>query len=174
MFSDPQKNLEQLKLTTGRSVADLGAGSGSYTLIAAKMVGPSGRVYAIDVMKEMLQKLKNSASLSRIFNVEALWGNMEKLGGTRLADSAVDVALVCNSLFQVEDKPTFALEVKRILKPGGRALVVDWKESFGGMGPQPEHVVSYDDAKRVFEKAGFVFERDISAGAHHYGLIFHK
>jgi len=174
MFSDPQKNLEQLKLLPGQFVADLGAGSGAYTLAAAKMVGPQGRVYAVDVMKEMLQKLKNTAIVSRLLNVETLWGDIEKLGGTRLADASVDVALLCNSLFQMEDKNTLSLEIKRILKSGGRLLLVDWKESFGGMGPQPGHVVSLGDAKSIFEKAGFQFEREISAGAHHYGLIFRR
>lgn len=174
MFSDPQKNLEQFGLVSGKVVADLGSGSGAYALAAAKIVGPSGRVYAVDIMKEMLQKLKNAAIAGRIFNVEALWGNIEKLGGTRLADASTDAVLVCNSLFQTEDKESLVLEVKRILKSSGRVLVVDWKESFGGMGPQPEHVVSVDSARALFEKSGFVFEHSISAGAHHYGLIFKR
>src|SRR3989338_2035317 len=101
MFSDPQKILEQFKLATGRFVADLGAGAGFFAIPAAKMVGPLGRVYAIDVLKDMLQKIKNEALRCKLFNLEALWGDIEKLGGTRLADASVDVALVCNSLFQV-------------------------------------------------------------------------
>lgn len=175
MFSDPQKILDQFKLTSGRFVADLGSGAGFYAILAAKMVGPLGRVYAVDVLKDMLQKIKNEAVRNKLFNVEALWGNVEKLGGTRLADLSVDVVLICNSLFQIEDKNTFALEVKRILKPDGRVLVVDWRDSFGGLGPQFEHVVSPEAARGIFEKAGFVFDRDIKdAGAHHYGLVFRR
>ena len=175
MFSDPQKILDQFKLTTGRIVADLGSGAGFYAIIAAKMVGPLGRVYAVDVLKDMLQKIKNEAVRSKLFNVEALWGNIEKLGGTRLADASVDVTLACNSLFQIEDKESFLLEVKRITRPDGRILVIDWKDSYGGLGPQPGHVVSSEVARSLFEKAGFTFERDIAdAGAHHYGLIFRR
>ena len=175
MFSDPQKILDQFKLTTGRIVADLGSGAGFYAIIAAKMVGPLGRVYAVDVLKDMLQKIKNEAVRSKLFNVEALWGNVEKLGGTQLADASVDVALVCNSLFQIENKESFAIEVKRIVRSDGRLLVVDWKDSYGGIGPQPQNVVSSDAARALFEKTGFVFERTIGdAGAHHYGLIFRR
>ena len=175
MFSDPQKILDQFKLATGRIVADLGSGAGFYAVPAAKMVGPLGRVYAVDVLKDMLQKIKNEAVRNQLFNIEALWGNIEKLGGTRLADASVDDALVCNSLFQIEDKNSFALEVKRILRSDGRLLLVDWKDSFGGLGPQPENVISSDSARSIFEKAGFSFERDIKdAGAHHYGLIFRR
>ncbi|MEK7575314.1 MAG: methyltransferase domain-containing protein [Patescibacteria group bacterium] len=174
MFSEPQKNLEQFGLAPGAFVADLGSGAGFYTLAAAKIVGPKGRVYAVDVLKDLLQKLKNEANKMHLTNVEALWGNVEKLGGTRLADSSVDAALVCNTLFQLEHKNDFPMEVKRILRADGRVLIVDWKESFGGMGPQAEHVISSSDAKALFEKAGFTFEREISAGAHHYGLIFKR
>lgn len=174
MFSDPQKNLEQFGLPPGASVADLGSGAGFYTIAAGRMVGPRGRVYAIDVLKDMLQKIKNQAEQSGLINVEALWGNVEKLGGTRLADASVDAVLVCNTLFQLERKNDLPLEVKRILKPKGRVLVVDWQESFGGLGPRPEHVVSRDEAAALFEKAGFEFERNIKAGEHHYGLIFRR
>ncbi len=174
MFSDPQKNLEQFGLAPGSRVADLGSGAGFYTFPAAKMAGPRGRVYAIDISKDMLTKIKHAADQSGLANIEALWGNVEKLGGTRLADASVDAALACNTLFQLEEKKDFPFEVKRILKPRGRLLVVDWKESFGGMGPQAEDVVSAEAARTLFEKAGFTFEREIPAGEHHYGIIFRR
>ena len=174
MFSSPQKNLEEFGISPGSHVADLGSGSGFYTLAAAKMVGEKGRVYAVDVLKDMLAKLKNEAQRERLHNVETIWGNVERLGGTKLVDASVEIVLACNTLFQLEHKNDFPLEVKRILKPKGRVLVIDWKESFGGMGPQPGHVVSEESARTLFEKAGFTFEKGISAGAHHYGIIFKK
>ena len=174
MFSDPQKNLEQFGLAKGARVADLGSGAGHYALAAARIVGGDGRVFAVDVLKDLLQKIKNEAVRSHLINVETLWGDVERLGGTRLPDASVDAALVCNTLFQLEEKKDFPSEVKRILKPGGRVLVVDWRESFGGMGPQPEHVVAAQAARSLFENAGFSLEKEISAGAHHYGFIFKR
>jgi ubiquinone/menaquinone biosynthesis C-methylase UbiE len=129
-------------------------------------------VFAVDVQKDLLQKLKNTAQAERIFNIEIIWGNVEKLGGTKIRDGFIDLALVSNLLFQIEFKKDFVREIKRILKRTGRVLVVDWSDSFGGMGPQPEAVMPEVEAKKLFEEAGFVFQKSISAGDHHYGLIF--
>lgn len=153
-------------------MADLGSGSGFYTLAAARIVGATGRVYAVDVQKGLLEKIANEASRLKLTNVETLWGDLEKLGGTSLSNASVEVVLACNILFQLENKEAFLFEIKRILKPKGRVLVIDWKESFGGTGPQPNMIVPPADARALFERAGFVFERDINAGAHHYGMIF--
>lgn len=170
-FSDPQKNIDQFGLMEGMRVADLGAGSGAYTLAAARQVGTSGKVYAVEVQKELLSNLKNSATKQGIFNVEIIWGDIERNGATKLKDRVVDAAIVSNVLFQAEDKPGLVAEVKRILKPEGKVLVVDWKESFGGMGPHPDHVISEMEAEKIFEAGGFSIERSISAGEHHYGFV---
>jgi ubiquinone/menaquinone biosynthesis C-methylase UbiE len=172
MFSDPKENLNQAGIDEGMMIADLGSGSGFYSLAAARMTGDKGRVFAVDVQKDLLQKLKNTAQAERIFNIEIIWGNVEKLGGTKIRDGFIDLALVSNLLFQIEFKKDFVREIKRILKRTGRVLVVDWSDSFGGMGPQPEAVMPEVEAKKLFEEAGFVFQKSISAGDHHYGLIF--
>jgi hypothetical protein len=62
----------------------------------------------------------------------------------------------------------------RITKSGGLILLVDWTDSFGGLGPQPRDIVSPEEAKEMFERYGATFVRDISAGAHHYGMVFKK
>jgi len=172
MFSDPQHNLEQLGLGEGDQVADFGSGSGFYSLAAARAVGDTGRVFAIDIQKDLLQKLKSTAQAQRIFNIEIVWGDLEKIGGTKLRDMCIDAAIVSNILFQVEHKKETVREVKRVLKRTGRVLVVDWADSFGGMGPQPKDVLPEIETRKLFESAGFVFERSIMAGDHHYGLIF--
>ncbi|OHA17556.1 MAG: hypothetical protein A2836_03590 [Candidatus Taylorbacteria bacterium RIFCSPHIGHO2_01_FULL_45_63] len=174
MFTDPQKNIEALGLAPGMHVADLGAGSGFYVLEAAKRVGDSGRVYAVDVQKDLLQKIKNRAGLEHLFNIEVIWGNVEKIGGTKLKEGSMDLVIASNILFQVEAKNDFIGEAKRILKPKGRVFLIDWSDSFGGMGPAKEAVVLPKDARRLFEAGGFVFEREIKAGDHHYGLVFKK
>ena len=174
-FTDPESNLKQFSLKEGMSVADLGAGSGFYTLAAAKIVsGMNGKVYAIEVQKELLPRIKNEASKMGLSNVEVIWGNIEKLGGTKLRDSVVDAAIISNVLFQVEDKISFVKEVKRILKSGGRVLLIDWQDSFGHMGPHPDHVVSSRAAQELFERQGFSFDSKIEAGPQHYGMILRK
>lgn len=174
MFSDPAKNIEQFGLLRGMHVADFGSGSGFYTIAAAKSVGDGGRVYAIDIQKELLHKIKNEANIEHIFNIEIIWGDIEKIGGTKLRNSSVDAVIASNIFFQVESKDTLCLEAKRILKKGGKILVVDWTDSFGGLGPRQSDVFSMLSARELFQKNDFVFDKEFNAGEHHYGLIFKK
>ena len=174
MFSDPVKNVEQCGILPGMDIADFGSGSGFYTLAAAKALISSGRVYAIDAQKDLLAKLKNNAIREGLYNVEVIWGDIEKVGGTKLKDSSIDLIFLCNVLFQVEARTNVFKEMKRILKSGGRVLMVDWSDSFGGIGPKPDMVVKKEVAADMFQKEGFHLEREISAGSHHYGLLYKK
>ena len=98
-FSDPSKNVAKLVLTDGMKVADFGCGSGHYSFAAARRVGSRGRVYAIDVQKDLLDKLKVQASHERLTNIDIVWGNFDEVGGTNLADAIVDAVIISNVLF---------------------------------------------------------------------------
>ena len=174
MFSNPQQIISQLDLQSGSRVADIGAGSGAYALAAAKAVGEHGKVFAVEVQKELLSRLERGARSKGVHNIEAMWGDAESVGGTHLADDACNAVIIANVFFQASDKQALAREAARILEPRGRALVVDWSGSFGGAGPAPAAVVSKQKAQEIFESAGFVLERAVDAGANHYGIIFRK
>ena len=175
MFSDPEKNVEQFSLGKGNYVADFGSGPGFYSFAAAEAVGDTGKVYAVDVQKDLLQKLKNEArNVRHLMNVEVVWADLEHLGGTRLRESSLDAVIASNVFFQFEDKNGPCLEIKRILKKGGRVLLIDWSSSFGGMGPQQSEVFSKTDAIKLFTKNGFIEDREIVVGTEHYGIIFRK
>jgi len=170
MFTDPMKNLKTLGLKENDIVADLGAGTGFYS-VAAGILVPQGKVYAIELQEDFLDTIRGKIKEAHLNNVEALLGNAEKIGGTKIGDSVVDVAIVSNILFQVEDKENFILEIKRILKPKGKVLLVDWA-THSVMGASA--VVPKNKALAMFEKKGFLWSRDIDAGAHHYGIILIK
>jgi ubiquinone/menaquinone biosynthesis C-methylase UbiE len=174
MFSDPQSNVNQLALTPGMKIADLGAGSGFYTIAAAKSVGGSGRVYAVDIQKDLLAKVKTEAARQNLTNIEVIWGDLEKVGGTKIQDAYIDALIISNILFQIEQREPFFQEIKRILKPNREVLFVDWSDSFGGLGPHPNSIIPQVQAKEMFEQHGFVFVKNIGAGDHHYGMIFQK
>ena len=169
MFSDPASNLAKLGLNDGMRVVDIGAGSGFYTIEAAKKVGSNGRVYAIDVQKDLLERVRASGAQQGLRNIEVVWGNAEKVGGTKVREAIADRIIASNILFQITKPDDFVLEIKRILKPGGKVLLVDWSEvsPFG-----PETVVPEVKARILFEKAGFKVEQSFPAGDHHYGLVF--
>ncbi len=155
-------------------VADFGCGSGFYSMAAAHRVGSRGRVTAIDVQKELLEKLLEQARREHLTNIDVVWGNLDEMGGSKLADESEDAAIVSNVLFQSESKDVLASECARILKPGGSVLIIDWSDSFDHLGPPPEQVLTEETAKSYFMTAGFEFKERFDAGEHHYGLIFKK
>jgi len=174
MFSDPENNIKQFGLTPGMQVADFGSGSGFYSMAAAKAVAPSGKVFSVDIQKDLLEKLKNGARQNHLNNIDVVWGDLEHLGGTKLRESSLDAVIACNLFFQIENKDSLCLEIKRVLRLNARVLVVDWAGSFGGIGPQEKDVIPKMQMTALFQEHGFVLDREISAGAEHYGLVFRK
>ncbi|MFZ1020040.1 MAG: class I SAM-dependent methyltransferase [Minisyncoccia bacterium] len=170
MFSDPVKNLKMLGLKENDIVADLGAGTGFYA-IAAGALAPRGKVYAVELQKDFLEIIRHKVKEAHLKNVECFWGDVEKLGGTKIGDQIADAAIASNILFQTENKENFILELKRILKKDGKVLLLDWSETsiMSGTVAVPEK-----KAREMFEKEGFILERKIDAGEHHYGMILSK
>ena len=173
MFTDPVKNLKAFGLRENMIVADLGAGSGFYTIPAAFMV-PMGKVYAIEIQKDFLITIRNKVTEAGLNNVECFLGDVEKKGGTQIKDSVVDAVIMSNILFQTLDKDKFIEETKRILKPHGKVLLIDWSNNSSTVGPEIDKIINKNKAREMFEQKGFVWERDIDAGAHHYGMILMK
>lgn len=171
-FSDPLTNVLQLGLREGMKVADLGTGTGHYAHAAARIVGPEGKVYAIDVQEDMLHHMKDLRTGMHARNIEVVWGNIEKPGGTKLRDHVLDAAILSNTLFQLEHRGNALKEIMRILKPGGRLLVVDWAGSYKGIGPAAHHVISEHTAEDLCIGSGFHKVKDFRAGPHHYGIVF--
>jgi ubiquinone/menaquinone biosynthesis C-methylase UbiE len=171
-FAKPVENVLQLGLKEGMKVGDFGAGSGHYTFAISNIVGSSGKVYAIDVQEDVLLRLKSDASQKGLRNIDTIWGNLEKSGGTGLKDGALDAAVLSNTLFQLDDKGTAVREIKRVLKQGGKLLLIDWAGAYNGVGPAKEQVVSERDAEEFFINGGFHKVKSFRAGPHHYSIIF--
>jgi ubiquinone/menaquinone biosynthesis C-methylase UbiE len=170
-FANPAVNVHAMGIEPGMKVADFGAGSGAYALAAARIVGQSGRVYAVDVQKDLLSRIKNNAAEEGIGWLDVVWGDFEKADGSHIKDASVDVVVLSNTLFQIEHIPAAFAEARRVLKKNGRLVIIDWTDSFGGMGPEPQRVVSKEKATAHAHKAGFALFKEFTAGAHHYGII---
>jgi len=175
-FSDPKTIVEQLDIIGGQHIADLGAGSGAYTLALAEKFKNNGdtKIFAVDVQKDLLSRIESLVKDKYLASVHGIWGNIEDLKGTRLRESSIDLAIIANTLFQVENKNSLIEEARRILKPEGRLVVIDWSESFGSIGPKKDHIITESAAKNLCKEAGFILRKDINAGEHHYGFIVSK
>jgi ubiquinone/menaquinone biosynthesis C-methylase UbiE len=170
MFTDPVKNLKAFGIREDYIVADLGAGTGYYSVALGALI-PKGKVYAVELQKDFLDTIQRKVIEAHLNNVEIILGDVEKLGGTKIGDCVVDAVIASNIFFQIEDKERFIEEIKRILKSKGRILLIDWSDSSIMSGNK---IVPKDKIREMFEKKNFVVDREIDVGDHHYGMIFIK
>lgn len=173
-FVVPEIVASHFHIREGDIIADYGAGSGFFLPALSTRTGATGKIYACEIQKALVEKLSAQAHSQNLGNVFPLWCDLEEENGIKIQTGTVDVAVLINTLFLIEDKNTAVKEMGRVLREGGKFFVIDWTESFAGMGPQAEHVVSPEETKALFESNGFIFEREFESGAHHYGLAFRK
>ncbi len=173
-FVQPEVVITHFHLREGDTVADFGAGSGYFLKPLSLAVGKEGLVYACEIQKNLVDTLDALATKENLSNVRPVWCDFEKLSGSKLDDGSLDAVLLVNTFFQVENHNTAIEEIKRVLRSGGKAIIIDWTESFGGLGQQPSDVVEQSEAERLFNENGFTTETSFDAGDHHYGVIFRK
>ena len=172
-FSDPLKIIKQVDIPENSNVADFGCGSGAYSILIAKKL-ITGKVFAIDVRKDMVERLSNIADSERYDNIHVVWGDVDEKEGSRLRDNSIDYVFIVNTLFQLEDKKAALNEALRIMKHDAHIIIVDWSESYGNIGPEQRQVVNENTAKLLIEETGFIYEKELQAGEHHYGFVARK
>lgn len=173
IFTQPSEIVRQLDIVSGMKVADLGSGSGHYTKALSDMVGEEGLVFAVDVQQEVLTRMQSDMEkIHGLQNIEYIWGDLEHPQGTKIADKTMDLVVLSNTLFQVEDKQACLREIKRICKSHAEVLFVDWSDSHGDLGPLSDHIILPQDAQELFNQAGFVFCKNVETGPHHYGQVY--
>lgn len=173
-FVEPHTVVSHFHLREGDVVSDFGAGSGFYMKPLAQAVGRSGTVYLCEIQKNLVDALGIKAREERLGNVRPIWCDLEKKGGTKFADGILDAGLISNTLFQISDKSAALLEIARVLRKGGKLFLIDWTDSFGGLGPLPKDVLIESQARTLLEQAGLSVEGTFPAGDHHYGLMCRK
>lgn len=173
-FVVPEVVATHFYLKEGDTVADFGAGSGFFLGLLSKTVGSSGKVYACEIQKQLVEKIGEFIRLNRFANVYPLWCDLEEANGIKVNSGSLDAGILVNTLFQIEQKEVMVKEIRRVLRSGGSVHVIDWSESFGGLGPKPKDVISKDEAIALFEAEHFILEREYPAGDHHYGFTVKK
>lgn len=173
-FLHPAAAVKAAGIHEGMTVADFGTGSGFFARAAAAAVGEGGHVWAVDANRDLLLRLKTIATAEGSRNVDIVAGDVENAAGSNLPDDSMDFVIAANILFSAEDREVVASEIWRVLKPGRSALVIDWKDSFSGLGPPQKHVVTEAAARRIFEQGGFTVTRAIPAGDFHWGFVVKK
>jgi ubiquinone/menaquinone biosynthesis C-methylase UbiE len=173
-FVVPEVAVSHFHIKAGDTVADFGAGSGHFLRALSERVGSEGRVYACEIQKGLVEKVSDLARKEGLLNIHPLWCDLEEPNGIKIKDSSVDVGVLVNTLFQLEDRDAGTKETIRTIRQGGRLVVIDWTDSAGGLGPAQGHVISLHEATSLLEAQGLVLEQEFPTGSHHYGVSFRK
>jgi ubiquinone/menaquinone biosynthesis C-methylase UbiE len=165
----PSRAIRALRIEPGQVVADIGAGSGYYSLLLSKAVGPKGRVYATDIQPEMLAILKGKLEAQSMTNVQLVLGTETE---TKLADASVDLAIMVDVYHELQQPQVFLQSVKRALKPGGRLVLIEFRKEDPQVPIREEHKMSIREARQELEADGYHFERVLNDLPWQHILVF--
>lgn len=173
-FLDPKAIIEQLRILPGSKVADFGCGSGYFSLPLAQAVGSEGLIYSLDVLPAALEAVASKAKIEGISNILTKRVNLENEKGSKLDGESLDLVVVKDMLFQNKDKDSIVGEVYRVLRKGGRILLLEWNDHKESIGPEMSLRVPENEASKILQEKGFSELERIAAGEFHYAFVAQK
>lgn len=176
-YLDPATLLTHLNLAPGMWVGDFGVGAGGHFVVpVGKIVGRDGGVVMFDVMKSALSGAMTRAKLSGAENFRAVWTNLEIYeGAPGVADNTLDAGLLVNVLHQSTKHKDMLAEICRMLKPGAKLLVADWRpEVSSTIAPPAQRRMAEGYIEQIAQGLGLTTAEKFSAGSYHWGLVLVK
>jgi ubiquinone/menaquinone biosynthesis C-methylase UbiE len=163
--------MDALGIGDGSVVADLGAGSGWFTIRLARRVGPNGRVYAEDIQKQMIEVINRRLPRENLTNVDVKQGEP---ADPKLPEGALDAVLIVDAYHEMEQPVALLRNVARALKPRGRIGIVQFTMEGGGPGPPMEERVDPERVIREAQAAGLRLLTRPDFLRYQYMLVFGK
>ena len=167
-WQQPQRVIESLQLRPGAVIADLGAGGGYFTFRLARAVGPAGKVYAVDIDREMVELVAAQAKKDAVSNVETI---LAKTDDPLLPQTGVDLVFTTNAYHHFDNRVTYFAKIRKYLRPGGRIAVIDFDRRAWLEGLL-RHYIPSEFIKREMEQAGYVLQQDLDFLDRQSFLIF--
>jgi len=168
-YQKPDDVMKALALRPGEVVADIGAGSGYFTVRFARAVGETGRVYAVDISPDMIRHLNRRIRDAGIRNVVTV---LSEPDDPLLPDASVDRFVIVDTWHHIEDQPRYLALLKRMLKPGGQVVHIDYQKRELPVGPPVSMKVAREDLVRQMEAAGFRLAAEHTFLPYQYFLVF--
>ena len=165
----PTRAVAALELRPGQIVADVGAGSGYYTMLLSQAVGEGGRVYATDIQPEMLALIKKKLESTRTSNVEVVLGTPTE---SRLPDRAIDLVVMVDVYHELAQPQIFLRSLKRALKPDGRLVLIEFRKESAWVPIREEHKMTVREARQELENEGYRLDRVIDVLPWQHILVF--
>lgn len=173
-WQKPQEVLAALDLKQGEVVADIGAGTGYFTMLFARAVGPRGKVYAVDISASVLQYLQKEARKQDLKNIQTIVSHKDD---PLLPEGSIHLAFFCDTIHEISGRADFYRKVRHALKPNGRMAVIDWipaTTSPGETWKETGGQVSRDLTVREAEEAGFRLVKEPKFLTREYFLVFER
>ena len=170
-WQKPDQVLQALAIRPGQTVCDIGAGPGYFSLRLARLVGPRGRVYAVDVEPQVLDALRARIEKQGLENITPVLG----LGGNSLlAPETCDLILIVDTYHHFPDRPAYLRRLVRVLKPGGRIANVDFQKRATPIGPPMEHRVAREEFLRDAAAAALKVDQEPTFLENQYFIILRR
>jgi ubiquinone/menaquinone biosynthesis C-methylase UbiE len=166
---EPDRALDALAIPRGATVADVGAGSGYFTVRLARRVGPAGTVYANDIQREMLARLDRRIRADNIGNVTLVLGEE---ADPKLPVAALDVILMVDVYHELAQPQVMLQKLRASLKPGGRLVLLEYRKEDPTVPIRFEHKMSKAEAQLELEAEGFVLDKVVDILPRQHILIF--
>ncbi len=163
--------LRELGLKPGMDVMDVGAGTGYYSRRMASLVGPNGKVYAIDVQPEMIEMLNAVATRPGLANIKPVLGSEKSV---TLPDSVADLAILVDVYHELEFPSEILTSITRALRPGGRIVFVEYRAEDPRVPIKPLHKMSEAQIRREASQNGLIWERTTRTLPWQHVVIFRK
>lgn len=167
----PEAAIESLKIKPGMYVADVGAGTGYFSIRMAKKVGPTGRVYANDVQPEMLARLQDRVEKEKLTNVETVLGTQTD---PKLPAGKLDMILMVDVYHEFSQPQRMLQEMKKALKPDGRLILVEYRKEDPSIPIRPEHKMSAHEVKTEVEAEGYKLMETLKTLPRQSMFVFRK
>ena len=168
-YQKPEAVVAALRLRPGEAVADIGSGSGYFTLRLAQAVGPAGRVYAVDVDPNMVRHLNRRVRDAGVDNVRSVLAEPDD---PLLADASVDRFFVCDTWHHIDDQAKYLVLMKKMLRPGGEVVMIDFKKEATPVGPPLGMRIAKEDLVKQMQASGFSLAAEHTFLPHQYFLVF--
>jgi ubiquinone/menaquinone biosynthesis C-methylase UbiE len=167
-WQDPEAILTDAGLRPGMTFMDIGCGQGFFTVPAAKIVGKTGKVYALDISRANIEVLRTKAAEAGLTNINLKTGRAED---TLLCESCADILFFGIVLHDFEDPLKVLAKARAMVKPTGRLINLDWDKVEMNFGPPLPIRFSPEKAKQLIESSGFKVQVTKKSGLYHY-VIF--
>lgn len=167
----PDDAIAIIGVKKGSTVADIGAGSGYWTVKLAKRVGPSGVVYATDIQPAMIALLEKSVAKARLTNVKMILGAADD---PKLSPASIDLAIMVDVYHELSQPQVMLRRIHEALKPGGRLVLLEFKKEDPSVPIRLDHKMSVAEAKLELEAEGFKLSRANDELSWQHVLFFTK